>query len=178
MSTTSRVLAAIGESGPSGASQAEIIATLGITSEQCSGTLSWLRLAGRVHGVGRRPRMRYFTDSAAAAAYAALTGEAYELTELQAARLAHRRKVRLAREQAKRPQKPAKQPRPFDQRILPAAVTIAKPKAPPAIVVPHGLTVQRGPSYTHDPRFQCAPGERVRGDFTALGVGRYIEEPA
>lgn len=34
--------------------------------------------------------------------------------------------------------------------------------------------VQRCPGWTHDPRYQCAPGATVRGEFTRLGVGRYL----
>ena len=36
-----------------------------------------------------------------------------------------------------------------------------------------GVTVV--PGYTHDPRYQVAPGERVVGGFASMGVGRYLE---
>ena len=36
-----------------------------------------------------------------------------------------------------------------------------------------GVTVI--PGYTHDQRYQVAPGERVIGGFASLGVGRYLE---
>lgn len=35
-----------------------------------------------------------------------------------------------------------------------------------------GVTVL--PGYTHDPRYQVAPGERVVGGFATLGIGRYL----
>ena len=38
-----------------------------------------------------------------------------------------------------------------------------------------GVTVL--PGWTHDKRYQVAPGERVIGGFASLGVGRYLEEP-
>jgi hypothetical protein len=41
--------------------------------------------------------------------------------------------------------------------------------------VPAGLKVQRGPSQTHDARYQCAPGEQPYGaGFAAAGVGRDV----
>lgn len=42
-------------------------------------------------------------------------------------------------------------------------------------LIPDGLQVQRGPSWTHDPRFTCAPGEQPFGaGFAAAGPGRDI----
>ena len=42
------------------------------------------------------------------------------------------------------------------------------------------IVIQRGPSYTHDPRYQVDPAQAglFRGEFCALGIGRYIEETA
>ena len=48
-----------------------------------------------------------------------------------------------------------------------------EPETPqPARVV----EVQRGPSYTHDPRYQVGPGEKVPALFSGLGIGRYLDE--
>lgn len=43
---------------------------------------------------------------------------------------------------------------------------------------PEPVKVERvGHQYTHDPRFQCAPGERPFGaGFAAMGPGRYLED--
>lgn len=53
------------------------------------------------------------------------------------------------------------------------------PTAKPAIadpVVPAGVKVQRGPSWTHDPRVQCGPNEQPFGaGFAAIGIGRSVE---
>jgi hypothetical protein len=39
----------------------------------------------------------------------------------------------------------------------------------------NGVTVTIGPSTAHDPRFQCAPDERVEGaGFVKAGIGRYL----
>lgn len=32
------------------------------------------------------------------------------------------------------------------------------------------------PGYTHDTRYQLAPGERVIGGFASMGIGRYLDE--
>lgn len=34
----------------------------------------------------------------------------------------------------------------------------------------------RGPSYTHDPRYQVGAGDKVPALFSALPVGRYLDE--
>ena len=38
-----------------------------------------------------------------------------------------------------------------------------------------GSNVTVVPGWTHDPRYQLAPGERVLGGFATAGIGRYIE---
>lgn len=38
-----------------------------------------------------------------------------------------------------------------------------------------GPLVRVLPGWTHDPRYQLAPGERVLGGFATAGIGRYIE---
>lgn len=52
------------------------------------------------------------------------------------------------------------------------------PAAKPAAaepVIPAGVKVQRGPSWTHDPRVQCAPNEQPYGaGFAAAGPGRDV----
>ena len=52
------------------------------------------------------------------------------------------------------------------------------PAAKPAAVepvIPAGVKVQRGPSWTHDPRVQCGPGEQPYGaGFAAAGPGRDV----
>ena len=60
----------------------------------------------------------------------------------------------------------------------------AKPKPAPSrapmagpVVIREGLQVQRGPSWTHDKRFQLHPDARAsfRGEFSRMGPGRYLE---
>jgi hypothetical protein len=49
---------------------------------------------------------------------------------------------------------------------------VEKPKAEIKPTIPAGLKVQYGPSYTHDPRVQCAPNEKPFGaGFSALPIG-------
>lgn len=68
----------------------------------------------------------------------------------------------------------------------PVPLTVVAPKTPgPATapagdaIVPEGVKITRGPSWTHDPRFQVAPGERHHGaGFSRLGIGRYVESEA
>lgn len=53
------------------------------------------------------------------------------------------------------------------------------PKAftpPPAPTEPQPVRYTRGPSYTHDPRYQVGAGDPVPALFSALPVGRYLEE--
>lgn len=58
----------------------------------------------------------------------------------------------------------------YSQRRVP------KPQGDADVIVPAGVKVTRGPSWTHDPRFQCAPGERHHGaGFARMGIGRYVE---
>lgn len=43
------------------------------------------------------------------------------------------------------------------------------------VVVPAHVRVQVGPCYTHDPRYQCGPGERPNGaNFVRTGIGRDV----
>lgn len=82
------------------------------------------------------------------------------------------------------------------EQFRPAAVDLLPPvKGEPAPANPRGRPPKRQvldsdapadtslaevticPSVTHDPRVQCAPGERVWGcGFAALGPGRYLPE--
>lgn len=41
---------------------------------------------------------------------------------------------------------------------------------------PRVVEVQVCPSYTHNPRYQVGPGEKVPALFVALGPGRYLDE--
>lgn len=55
--------------------------------------------------------------------------------------------------------------------------TPVKKKAPaPTATAPQPIKYTRGPSYTHDPRYQIAPGAQVPALFSALPPGRYLEE--
>jgi len=72
---------------------------------------------------------------------------------------------------------PTERQRPPVWRTEPAPVELA-PAAdtrdtPP--VVPAHVAVDRRPTVTHDPRYQCAPGERPYGaGFAAAGIGRDV----
>lgn len=85
----------------------------------------------------------------------------------------------------KRPRKPAHvdQPHGFNFRInadvtshQQRLVAARHPSATQAQVEPSTTPQTRvtyGPSYTHDPRHQCAPGEQPFGaGFSAVGIGR------
>lgn len=55
--------------------------------------------------------------------------------------------------------------------------TIPEPRRPTGpqgeAITPPGLKPTRGPSFTHDTRYQCAPGESPFGaGFAAVGIGR------
>lgn len=41
-----------------------------------------------------------------------------------------------------------------------------------------GVPITRGPSCTHDPRYSVGPGEVIHGEFSRLGVGRYVDGDA
>lgn len=58
---------------------------------------------------------------------------------------------------------------------IPRALRAFKASAPREVIVPPDVKVTRGPSWTHDPRYSCAPGELVFGaGFSAVGAGRDI----
>lgn len=72
---------------------------------------------------------------------------------------------------------PVPEPKPGRQRGSAMTVVVRAPAAPPPpageVVYPPGVKVTRGPSWTHDPRFQVAPGERHHGaGFSRAGIGR------
>lgn len=74
------------------------------------------------------------------------------------------------------PARPAKQ-RPTAQGRGPFAAQPAprtnQPQGP--TITPPGLAPKRVPHWTHDKRYQCAPGERPAGaGFAAAGIGRDI----
>lgn len=53
----------------------------------------------------------------------------------------------------------------------------AKAFAPkPAPSEPQPVRYTRGPSYTHDPRYQVGAADKVPALFSSLPVGRYLEE--
>ena len=56
------------------------------------------------------------------------------------------------------------------RKPLKAATPAAAPAAGPKVTVL--------PGWTHDPRYQLAPGERVLGGFAAAGIGKYLEVAA
>lgn len=64
-------------------------------------------------------------------------------------------------------------PKPWRSELPP--VLTPAPRGPVEIVRPAGVEVQRGPSLSYDPRYQLDPDKKVRGDFTRLGIGRYLE---
>ncbi len=50
-----------------------------------------------------------------------------------------------------------------------------RPAAPADGSAAAGAPVTRGPSWSHDPRFQCAPGEHPYGaGFSAVGIGHDV----
>ena len=59
---------------------------------------------------------------------------------------------------------------------------VRKPTRPPRQPAPAAVAAHAGPrvvlaaGWTHDPRYQLAPGERVVGGFATLGMGRYLDE--
>lgn len=58
----------------------------------------------------------------------------------------------------------------FSQRRVP------KPQTSAEVVIPAGVAITRGPSWTHDPRYSVAPGAQVYGaGFAAAGIGRSVE---
>lgn len=58
-----------------------------------------------------------------------------------------------------------------------ASVHVPKPRSrvDQPTIVPAGLVTERTNDLTHDPRYQCAPGERPHGaGFAAAGIGRDV----
>lgn len=115
---------------------------------------------------------------------------AAESEERAAERAERRAAAKLAARSAKvATPKPAKQPKTGAEMLLRAAKLrrvrgrvnpdqggpwAPKPKieVPSPVIAPDDPRIQRGPSYTHDPRFQVAPGERPFGaGFSATPIG-------
>lgn len=177
------------EAGAAGVNQAELRARMDIKAPVLWSALLDYVKRGWLFKIGRPTMMRYFLRKEWADAYP----QPPSIEEVAKARIKRRtERVREKRQAvaAARPPKPPKPkaapkpkpakaaPRPFEKRILPAPVTVARPKQEAQIVTPPGIEVQKGPSYTHDPRFQMAPGVKVRGDFSKLGIGRYLPTEA
>lgn len=189
MTLTEQIIAMA--STAAGASLAEIKTALDRSDPTIGVMVSSLVKAARLTPAGTQGRWRYFADPAHAEAAAP------RLAEQDAAHRAEVDARRKAREEAKnaarralteqrrlelernKPPKAERKPRkkrerPFDARMFPAPVAIAKPAIRQQIVMPPGIKVQKGPSYTHDPRFQCGPSERVVGPFSLVGIGRDV----
>lgn len=181
------------EAGPAGVNQAELRARIDIKAPVLWSALLDYVKRGWLFKIGRPTMMRYFLRKEWADAYP----QPPSIEEVAKARI-KRRTVRVREKRqavaAARPPKPPKPKaapkpkakaekadRPFAKRIIgnaPVTVTAPKLKQSVEIVVPPGIEVQKGPSYTHDPRFQMAPGAKVRGDFSKLGIGRYLPTEA
>lgn len=59
---------------------------------------------------------------------------------------------------------------------IPRAMRAVKPAVDKGVIVPAGVKVTRGPSWTHDPRYQCRPGDEPFGaGFSSVGIGRDID---
>lgn len=72
---------------------------------------------------------------------------------------------------------PVQRQRPPVWRTTSAPVTLAPATdtRDTPVIHPADVQVQRGPGWLHDPRYQCAPGERPYGaGFAAAGVGRDV----
>lgn len=70
--------------------------------------------------------------------------------------------------------KPASAPK--AQHVEPGFTRKRGPVAPEATSIDASRAkVTVVPGWTHDARFQLAPGERVIGGFASMGVGRYLE---
>jgi hypothetical protein len=72
---------------------------------------------------------------------------------------------------------PKKKVGPADSRPAWRPQSEYKPLSEPAQPAA-GPLVRVLPGWTHDPRYQLAPGERVLGGFATAGIGRYIGEVA
>lgn len=152
---------------PDGRSCAEIAAHLGIGLDAAS-TTCWQMVVrsgtlfrGRPDG---RRITRYFASQALADAWSA----AYPPPISKAKQRAVARGARNA-VVAQAPAVPA------PVTLLPSREA-AKPVREPVFTSKTKRT--SCPSWTHDPRYQVAPGVTVVGLFSALGPGRYIEETA
>ncbi len=51
-------------------------------------------------------------------------------------------------------------------------VTVVRPVG--ETITPEGIKITKCPSWTHDPRYQMPPGTRIEGEFSKLGMGRYL----
>lgn len=179
------------EAGPAGVTQADIRARMEIKAPVLWSALLDYVKRGWLFKVGRPTFMRYYlrkdwadqapkpptVEEVARAKSKRRDERRGPIRRAEAAARAEARAAAKAAKSAKPKPKKAKAPRLFDKRALPAPVEIKAPtlKQPAQIVTPPGVKVQRGPSYTHDPRFQLPPGAKVRNGFSALGIGRYLE---
>lgn len=76
-----------------------------------------------------------------------------------------------------KPAPPLRPPAPV-ARARPAPVHVPRPasRVDQPATIPSGLAPLRAVGLTHDPRYQCAPGERPFGaGFAAVGIGRDVD---
>lgn len=156
------IQAVIERAGQAGASQAEIRAATGFRQTACWSLIHVNAKAGVWHAGGVHGSKRYFARRDWA--------EAFD---------AEQRALALKRASAKQPalQAPksnARNPRPWKSE-LPGVITPA-PRGPVEIKGMDTAPRETGPSLGYDPRYQLDPTKKVHGDFSKLGIGRYLQE--
>lgn len=120
---------------------------------------------GKVHraqclGGPGRPAVRYFADKADADRWVASRAETKK-AKTEKAKLKGLESKALA---------------PLTQQSAGKAWRNLQQKLEPGpVVVPAKVKRTVCPSISYDPRYQCAPGERIVGGFASMGPGRYLD---
>lgn len=162
------ILAVIERAGAAGASQAEIRAATDFRPTAVWSLMHMHGKAGVWFAGGIHGSKRYF----ARRDWAETFDKAQREEAAQLATVQERAKQDRERK-AERRAAAVRNPKPWRSELPP--VLTPAPRGPVEIVRPAGVEVQRGPSLSYDPRYQLDPDKKVRGDFTRLGIGRYLE---
>jgi len=154
---------------PDGVTNAQAQEALGKPSTWCGGRLGKLITAGHLVRC-KLPGLcvHHFTDRANAEAWVESRKDAAKRVKC-CANLGKKKAPKLT------PAKPSK----FTGRSqhLPPGVVLAERKELQGVVAyAAGFKITTGHNWTHDPRYQLAPGERVVGGFASLGPGRYLDQ--
>lgn len=153
----------IAAAGPGGISIPELTALSGLSGKKLASSFVNCRDGGGAIYTGGPTKMRrYFASKADAEAWDVEGRKRQIAISKETARLNSQRQnvKRAARNAAARASRSPFAP----QTGKPAGVQIRAPRVV-EIITPEHIKIQRGAPWTHDIRYQVAPGVRIRGQF-------------